>query len=139
MPHKTAEARRLYNREYKKRWNERHPGRKAAYMRKHYQANKVQHTAEVLRNKLKRKYGLTLDEYNQLLQDQNGQCAVCHTSDWGNTRWGTVKRATVDHNHLTGKVRGLLCTKCNVVLGLFDDDTNRFVSAIAYLKAGALL
>ena len=60
-------------------------------------------------------YGKTLDWYNQIFGDQNGRCKICgrHQSEF-------KKRLSIDHNHLTGEVRGLLCNKCNHEVGLYE-------------------
>lgn len=73
------------------------------------------------------KYGITPDQYNALLDDQNGVCAICYDK--------CITRAwlCVDHDHKTGKVRGLLCSRCNTALGLFKDDVLRLCDAVAYL------
>lgn len=72
------------------------------------------------------KYGLTHDEL-KALYEQNAVCGVCGTDDWG--RYGPV----VDHDHVTGRIRGILCGTCNTGLGLFRDDPERLRKAIAYL------
>lgn len=59
---------------------------------------------------LKRKYGLTVDDYNKLLESQGGVCQVCKNPP-------TNRRLAVDHCHTTGKIRGLLCQACNVSIG----------------------
>jgi hypothetical protein len=63
-----------------------------------------------------RKYGLTQDEYDQLLLDQDGRCPGCGTDDPGAKGW------CIDHCHTSGRVRALLCMRCNTVLGLVDED-----------------
>jgi hypothetical protein len=73
---------------------------------------------------LKRRYGLTEDDVNQLIAQQGGVCAVCRTG----------KPQHVDHCHRTGKVRGVLCFNCNGGLGQFKDDIDRLINAIAYLE-----
>jgi hypothetical protein len=73
-----------------------------------------------------RRYGLTVADYDALLTEQNGACAICHRPPIG-------KRLAVDHCHTTGKVRGLLCSPCNVSLGQFDDDPRRLLEAAKYL------
>ena len=75
----------------------------------------------------RRNYGIDLEGYLDLLDKQGGGCAIC--------RGGTNGRGVfhVDHCHDTGKVRGLLCAKCNILLGHADDDTARLRAAIAYL------
>jgi len=73
----------------------------------------------------KRTYGITLGNYNALFKKQKGSCKICNSKTEGNLY--------VDHNHNTGVIRGLLCHKCNVGLGLFNDDTDVMLKAIAYL------
>jgi len=73
-------------------------------------------------------YGLTPEQYDALLAEQDGKCAICRTDDWPG------KGPHVDHEHETGKVRGLLCGKCNVALGNMDDDPARLRAAADYLE-----
>ncbi|MDQ1631398.1 MAG: hypothetical protein QOC80_1370 [Frankiaceae bacterium] len=73
---------------------------------------------------LKRRYGLTEDDVEQLIAQQGGVCAVCRTGE----------PEHVDHCHRTGKVRGVLCFNCNGGLGQFKDDIDRLINAIAYLE-----
>jgi hypothetical protein len=97
-----------------------------------YRAAYPEHTRETARKaKLKKKYGLTAAEYDALLADQGGGCAICAGIEPGG-RWNT--RFFVDHDHITGAVRGLLCNRCNVVLGNADDDPDRLRRAAAYLE-----
>ena len=65
---------------------------------------------------LKKFYGITLEDYNRMFAEQNGCCAMCgrHQSEF-------KRRLAVDHDHKTSKVRGLLCTGCNVKLGVLED------------------
>ena len=83
---------------------------------------------------LQNTYGLTVAEYNALLREQGGVCAVCG-KDEQNTRRRTGKqlRLAVDHCHDTGAVRGLLCLKCNRAIGLLDDDPVLMRKATSYL------
>lgn len=74
-----------------------------------------------------RKYGITLEEKEFMVDSQGGSCAIC-----GCDFSGEVK-PNIDHCHATGKVRGILCRKCNSVLGLADDDAHRLGVAISYL------
>lgn len=76
---------------------------------------------------LKRKYGITIEEYDDMMEKQNGLCAICFQKD-------ADKRLAIDHCHTSNIVRGLLCAKCNVALGLFADDTHRLQRAIEYLQ-----
>lgn len=78
-------------------------------------------------------YQITAPEVDALLELQGGQCAVCGTTEWGNG--GTP---SVDHCHNSGRIRGILCARCNGALGLMDDDTSRLRAAIDYLERHAL-
>ena len=78
---------------------------------------------------LQRKYGISLDEYKQMLKLQSGKCAICKTKNAGG-RWDIF---CVDHDHVTGKVRELLCKDCNIVLGLVQDSPEHLNRLIAYV------
>lgn len=78
-------------------------------------------------------YGITHEEYYQMLDEQNGVCKICGSEDNNNERCSSGK-LFIDHCHTTGKVRGLLCSKCNHGLGQFNDDTDRLQKAIDYLN-----
>lgn len=77
----------------------------------------------------KKKYGITLDDYDAMLGQQEGRCAICFTLPMPDSP------LYVDHCHDTGQVRGLLCQGCNSGIGQLGDDQNRLRSAIRYLEA----
>lgn len=77
---------------------------------------------------LKHKYGISLTQYNELLQSQNFSCKICQIKEPMGYNWH------VDHCHSTGIVRGILCQTCNQVLGMMKDDTNLLQKAINYLN-----
>lgn len=79
------------------------------------------------RSHLKRKFGLTLEQYDEMLAAQGGVCAIC-----GREPRDDIS-LHVDHDHVTGQIRKLLCFKCNNALGDFDDDPQMLQKAIAYL------
>lgn len=81
-------------------------------------------------NHLKARYNISIEQYNILLEVQNNRCAICGIP--GSENYS--KKLCVDHDHKTGKVRGLLCQRCNWLLGRSCDNINVFKSAIAYLK-----
>lgn len=80
-----------------------------------------------------RLYGLTHDDYAAMLDAQGGVCAICSQPETM-TYKGNPKSLCVDHDHATGKVRGLLCAACNFALGKFQDDPARLRTAAAYLE-----
>jgi len=85
---------------------------------------------------LKRHFGITIDDYNRMLEYQNFCCAICgkRVEDMDN---GMAKRFDVDHDHSTGKIRGLLCGNCNRGIGNLQDSPENLQSAIQYLKTHA--
>lgn len=78
---------------------------------------------------LLRKFGITVDFYNEMFAEQNGCCKICkrHQTNF-------KRRLHVDHNHTTGAIRGLLCSNCNTALGLFRDDTELLQIAKEYVS-----
>ena len=84
---------------------------------------------------LRRKYGITLEQYNNLFQLQNGLCGICGKSE-STRRWKKThgnERLAVDHCHETGVVRGLLCFKCNTAIGSLGDNEEMVMRVIFYL------
>lgn len=78
---------------------------------------------------LKSGYKMTLEDYDRILASQDGACAICNGHD-GDKKRG---RLCVDHDHSTGSVRGLLCGRCNMMLGLAKDSVENLLAAIMYL------
>lgn len=74
-----------------------------------------------------KKLGISVDSYDKLVVEQNNKCAICGKE-------GNPKRLCADHNHKTGKIRGLLCSHCNVGLGYLKDNIEYLKSAIEYLS-----
>lgn len=81
-----------------------------------------------VRENILKKYGLTIQSYNEILESQNGRCAICKD------RPLKGKNLSVDHCHKTQVVRGLLCATCNSGLGMFRDDIFSMENAVEYLK-----
>lgn len=90
---------------------------------------------KVRAQQIKQNFGLSYDDYISLLEKQHHSCAICKTSL---LPFGSVNQtdiiANVDHCHTTGKIRGLLCRKCNTALGLLNDNVDVIVAAATYLK-----
>ena len=90
---------------------------------------------EKIRNHdLKSNHSITLEEYNKMLEKQNGVCAICGKKETDKISSKKIKNLAVDHNHKTGKVRGLLCGRCNKAIGLFQDNLEHLQSAFKYLN-----
>lgn len=97
-------------------WHKRNPGR--------VEANR--------RTRNLKLYGMTKQDYVDLLHKQGGGCAICGT-DRGGQKSGKVMRMSVDHDHRTGAFRGILCNRCNRAIGLLGDDPILLRKAISYL------
>lgn len=81
------------------------------------------------RRHLKSKYNMTLEKYNQMFEDQRGVCAVCGVPA------GDLKRnLAVDHNHRTGKIRGLLCFACNSLIGRIEKNPLLIPTMMKYIR-----
>lgn len=79
------------------------------------------------------KFGITIEQWEALYAAQVGCCAICHSPDAKGRG-----RLHVDHNHKTGKIRGLLCMECNVGLGKFQDDPDLLLAAVTYIRGADL-
>lgn len=91
-------------------------------------ANKDRHAYLLRRSHLKKAYGITPEDYDAMLARQGGLCAICRNA----------AKLVVDHNHVTGKVRGLLCPECNQAIGLLKENRESLRNAVVYLD-GELL
>jgi hypothetical protein len=78
-------------------------------------------------NKLKSRYNMTVEDYINMYEHQDGVCAIC-------TKKPKQKDFYIDHDHVTGKVRALLCKHCNCALGFFRDDSILMNKAIHYIN-----
>lgn len=81
-----------------------------------------------------KKYGITPDDYYRMLNEQNGKCAICGSSD---PKDGRTNKMFVDHCHGSGRVRGLLCSSCNLGIGKFRDEPELLLSAAKYIKGAS--
>lgn len=137
MPFKNPEDRKRYITEYNKKFPEKQARRSKSW----YEQNKEKSKAsavkwkkehpeaayKMIRKHTLKKYGLSLEDYEFMFADQNGVCAICLSPPLD-------RKLSVDHDHETGKVRGLLCDSCNTSLGGFLDSTETLERAINYLK-----
>jgi len=119
---------------YNKLWRALHPdyGRdygtahreKIAARSKAYRAARRKEHAAYARA---RTHKISVDEYDAMLTKQGGSCAICRKAEWNS------KGPNIDHDHKTGKVRGILCYKCNTALGMAEDDPNIIRAMLGYL------
>lgn len=113
-------------------------GPKAREATRNWRANNLDRALWLdLDKHLRRKFGISAEEYMLLLDEQDGRCKIClrtpeEVGDKG------CPRLAVDHDHETGAVRGLLCRPCNAGLGHFQDSPELMASAINYLKVGQI-
>lgn len=85
--------------------------------------------------RLKGRYGISLEIYQRMEVEQHGRCKICRRKETLiDGRTGRVRKLTVDHNHQTGRIRGLLCSQCNRSVGGFRDSISILQSAINYLR-----
>ena len=84
---------------------------------------------------LERNFGISLEEYKAMLEAQNNACAICHKANGSDRHKGDrTKQLSVDHNHITGALRGLLCNDCNRGIGQLKDDPILLERAAKYLR-----
>lgn len=106
----------------------------AQYTAKYKERNPDRVKTADRRTKLRTKFGLSPADFAQMVEDQNGVCAICHQPERARWNDGRLKSLAVDHDHDTGQIRGLLCSGCNVGLGCFGNDPTRLAGAIEYLR-----
>lgn len=82
-------------------------------------------------NHLRRLYGISIQDYNTIFERQNGKCAICKKESEAT---GKNSRLHVDHDHKTGKTRGLICYKCNIAMGFLAEDEERIYRILDYLS-----
>ncbi len=139
MAYSDPEKRRAYEREYQRKWRRRFPEKAKARGRERYARNrerikeqvKARHRANPDQRKgwvLKALYGLSVEQYNERLEAQGGLCILCRHED------PKGYALAVDHEHETGMVRGLLCSKCNAGIALFNEDPDLLMLAAGYLQ-----
>lgn len=129
---RTKQCKKCHN-EYLRRRREdpavmqRHKESSAKWREKNPNADRDKH--------LRRKFGITAERYDEILLSQNGVCAICNRDEPVVRRARSGKeKLSVDHCHTTGRIRGLLCFRCNTALGAFGDDPAMLMKAAAYLE-----
>lgn len=118
------------NKEKIKSYYHANPERKKAKVKLYRQANQEKIKAQ----KIFCKYGITLEQHNEMLIAQNYVCAICNNKETARHQSGTIITLSVDHCHSTNKVRGILCSRCNTGIGKFNEDIGLFENVIKYLK-----
>ncbi|HAM41948.1 MAG TPA: hypothetical protein DCP69_11645 [Candidatus Omnitrophica bacterium] len=123
---------------YTRKWRTEHPDWVKARDRRRYQKflasgkpswahlHPIRIRELTKRRHLAKLYGISMEEYDRWLEAQNGRCAICEAEP-------SRRMLAVDHDHETGKIRGLLCTRCNVAIGGLNDNPALLRKAIVYL------
>lgn len=114
-----------------KSWETRTAERKEN-SRRRYIENQERATRAARSDRLKKKYGITIEKYDQMLREQGERCAICSVHQ--NSIPKIQGRLVVDHCHSTGQVRRLLCKSCNTGLGMFRESIDFLTNAINYLS-----
>jgi len=113
--------------ERNRRWKEKNRDKVLEYKRTHYKNNKEKYLTIERDRQYKVRYGISIEDYNRMLEEQSGKCKICSSEKGGNKN----QCFAVDHCHTTGRVRGLLCIKCNARLGWFELNLKEVIN---YLK-----
>jgi hypothetical protein len=100
----------------------------AKQWRKDNPENVEKHLVRVRERAKERRYGITQEQFDQMLLDQNNKCKIC------DIKFKSIKFTHIDHCHETNRVRGLLCNECNLAIGQFNDNTDIMDNAIKYLQ-----
>lgn len=122
---------------YKNAWYKKNNERLRKQARDYYAANPekikeyqrigyLKYKDRVLDRKRYRKYGITGDEFRKIAKKQKGKCPICKRK--------LDKNPSVDHNHVTGKIRGLICNPCNLAIGNAEDSPDRLRAMANYLE-----
>jgi len=154
-PGRTKEQQTLYSKEHpdqvketQKRYRDKNKEKLARVAKEKYDADPEKFNArtaawrlkpgslEKERNKhYKRKFGITVEIYKEMYDKQNGLCAICCKPETIHSKGGDSPMwLSVDHNHTTKKVRGLLCFKCNTTLSYFEKHGESMITIASYLK-----
>ena len=125
---------RKKNPEKYRQYIEKNIDRKRAAGKRDYYKHHAKRRATTRARRLVVMYGLTAAEYDALLLEQCGVCAICGQPETIRAKGGRVWSLHVDHDHATGKTRGLLCHQCNTGLGYFVDNPSNTAAATKYLN-----
>ncbi len=123
-----GDCRKCKNREHQKDWAARNKERMKSY-------NNKESRRRANRRTTTSRYGLTVEEYESMYSAQGGVCAICGSPETVKGNGGETKMLAIDHDHGTGKVRGLLCNNCNRAIGLLGDDVEIMLNAIEYIRS----
>lgn len=112
---------------YMSKWWKKDPDKTKAYGKMMYQKHREKRRIGGWHQHLKYKYGISSADYDQMLKDQGGVCAICEQGEIKINKHKHPQKLSVDHNHFTGKVRALICHKCNIRVAWREDELNKKV------------
>lgn len=130
---------KMCDKDYVTKWRESNKQQRNEYVRLYYNSNKIRESQKDYARRLKSRWNISLEQYEDMLKKQDYSCAICGTDDPGGGR----ARFCVDHDHSCCKeamkscgscIRGLLCISCNRILGLAHDKMYLLASAASYLN-----
>ena len=128
-------CRKQYMEQYDKQYRKFHKEEKRQYDKQRYETHKREHKQyrethkkERKQSNLKRLYNITLDQFNQMLKNQDNKCSIC------GKEFTKSNSPCVDHNHKTKRVRALLCSNCNAAIGFLQDDPLIIHNAEMYVR-----
>ena len=124
---KTSGACKVCKSEMYKDWEKRNPEKRKQLHQDFYAKKKERMRWYWIESK----YGMTKEKYNELLQQQNNGCKICGATE---AKHRSSNNLLVDHCHVTGNYRGLLCNRCNTSLGFVNDDIELLENMVKYLK-----
>lgn len=110
-----------------KKWNEKN----GDYYRRWREQHKARLSAEKRRWKIEKRYGITVEQYDAMIAAQGGRCFICKEIPNGP---GNHNKLHLDHCHVTGKPRAMICSRCNLTIGMSGENVERLRAIIEYLK-----
>ncbi len=119
-----------YDKEYKRSSRGREVSRRIDEKRRHIPARRIMLRKAIRKSTLKRKFGLTPEDYIKMFEAQDGCCAICNVC-----QSESAIRMAVDHDHKTGRIRGLVCRDCNLFLGHLEKKCGLLSRALEYLSS----
>ncbi|SRR6266496_90958 len=123
-----------YDKKKHSEWNRKYYKKNRLKIRKKHRKYRELYRSKTQAYRLKKNFGMTLEDYNIMLESQNGLCAICYKPET-KVFHGRITALVVDHCHETGKIRKLLCYRCNVSLGLLDDNPDRMRAMARYVES----
>jgi hypothetical protein len=134
MPYKDDATRKAYHKKYHAKWYEENKEKRKNEIAEYVKTKPKEWRQAIGRkSNLKLRYNITTQEYETKLASQDYCCAICGKDAFDNIRRGKIEPLCIDHSHITGNLRDLLCFNCNSLLGQAKDNINTLQKAVQYL------